>query len=132
MYQNEIASKEFIKKFNYFTNDKFDVRIKWVTRKIRTLFQLKNKSLHPTCKIYEGTCKSNPAKQLPDHINHSFTLKIICKSPKSKLARKILEAYFIGTMKPSLNDQIDSDLPHLLETVLHNIKLNILPMGSLF
>ena len=42
--------------FNYFTNYKFDVRIKWLSRKIRTLFQLKDKSLHPACKIYEGTC----------------------------------------------------------------------------
>ena len=54
--KNEIAFKQFTKKFNYFTNYKFDVRIKWLTRKIRTLFQLKDKSLHPTRKIYEGTC----------------------------------------------------------------------------
>ena len=54
--KNEITSKQFIKKFNYFTNYKFDVRIKWLTRKIRTLFQLKDKSLHPACKIYEGKC----------------------------------------------------------------------------
>ena len=110
-----------------------------MTRKIRTLFQLKDKSLYPACKIYEGTCscgekyvgetkrnvetrwmehntpndKSNPAKHLTDHIDHSFTWKIICNAPKRKLAPKILEAYFIGTMKTSLNDQINSDLLHL-------------------
>ena len=54
--KNEIASKQFIKKFNCFTSFKFDVRIKWLTRKIRTLFHLKDKSLHPACKIYEGIC----------------------------------------------------------------------------
>ena len=54
--KNEVASKQFIKKFNYFANYKLDVRIKWLTRKIRTLFQLKDKSLHPACKIYEGIC----------------------------------------------------------------------------
>ena len=31
--KNEVASKQFIKKFNKFTNDKYDIRIKWLTRK---------------------------------------------------------------------------------------------------
>ena len=57
--------------------------------------------------------KSNPAKHLRDNIDHSFTWKVICNAPNRKLARKILEAYFIATMKPSLNDKIDSDLLHL-------------------
>ena len=51
-----ITSEQFIKKFNYFTNYKFNVGIKWLTKKIRTLFQLKDKSLHPACKIYDGIC----------------------------------------------------------------------------
>ena len=57
--------------------------------------------------------KWNPAKHLRDNIDHSFTWKVICNAPNRKLARKILEAYFIATMKPSLNDKIDSDLLHL-------------------
>ena len=107
-----------IKKFNRFTNYKFDVKIKWLTRKIRTLFHLKDKSLHPACKIYEGICicgenyigetkrnveirsmehntpsdKSNPAKHLRDNIDHSFTWKVIYNALNRKLARKILEA----------------------------------------
>ena len=137
--KNEIASKQFIKKFNRFTNYKIDVRIKWLTKKIRTLFHLKDKSLHPACKIYEGICicgekyigetkrnveirwmehntpsdKSNPAKHRRDNTDHSFTWKAICNAPNRKLAPKILEAYFISTMKSSLNDKIDSDLLHL-------------------
>ena len=105
--KNEIASKQFIKKFNYFTNYKRDVRIKWLARKIRTLFHLKDKSIHPACKIYKGICicgekyigetkrnveirwmehntpsdKSNPAKHLNDNIDHSFTWKVICNAP---------------------------------------------------
>ena len=39
--KNEIASKQLIKKFNCFTSFKFDLRIKWLTKKIRTLFHLK-------------------------------------------------------------------------------------------
>ena len=50
--KNEIAPKQF----NIFTSYKFDVRIKRLTRKIRTLSHLKDKSLHPACKIYERIC----------------------------------------------------------------------------
>ena len=67
--------------------------------------------------------KSNPTKHLRDNIDHSFTWKVICNAHNRKLARKILEAYFIATMKPSLNDQIDSDLLHLFKNGI---------MGSLF
>ena len=59
--------------------------------------------------------KSNPTKHLRDNTDHSFTWKVICNAHNRKLARKILEAYFIATMKPSLNDQIDSDLLHLFK-----------------
>ena len=105
---------------------------------MRTLFQLKDKSLHPARKIYEGICicgekyiketkrnveirwmehntprvKSNPVKHLSDNIDHSFPWKAICNAPNRKLSCKILEAYFIAAMKPSLNDQIDSELFH--------------------
>ena len=51
---------------------------------------------------------------LRDKIDHSFTWKVICNAPNRKLARKILEAYFIATMKSSLNDKINSDLLHFL------------------
>ena len=82
-----------------------------MTRKIRTLFQLKDESLHPACKIYEGACirdekyvketkrnieirwmeqntpndKSNPTKHLRDNIDYSFTWKVICNAPNRKL-----------------------------------------------
>ena len=59
------------------------------------------------------TDKSNPAKQLRDNIDHSFTCKVICNASNRKFARKILEACFIATMKPSINDKIDSDLLYL-------------------
>ena len=44
--KNETSSKQFTKTFHQFRNNTFDVRIKWPARKIRTLFQLKDKSLH--------------------------------------------------------------------------------------
>ena len=54
--KNEISSKHFIKKFNNFTNNTFDVRIKWLTQKVKNLFRVKDKSLHQACKIYKGIC----------------------------------------------------------------------------
>ena len=32
--QNKIASKRFIKKFNQFTGDKYDIAVKWSTKKV--------------------------------------------------------------------------------------------------
>ena len=54
--KNEDSSKQFIKKFDKFTNDMFDVRIRRLTRKVKTLFKVKDKSLHQACKIYKGVC----------------------------------------------------------------------------
>ena len=45
-----------MRKFYNFTGSKLDLRIKWITRKTKTLYKLKNKCLHPACKIYHGVC----------------------------------------------------------------------------
>ena len=34
----------------------YDVAIKWVTRKVKSLFSLKDKNPYPSCVIYEGIC----------------------------------------------------------------------------
>ena len=54
--ENEKHSKHFIKKLKSFLNTECTVVIKWTTRKIMTLFSLKSKNPHPSCKIYEGIC----------------------------------------------------------------------------
>ena len=41
-----------IRKFD----DKFEMSIKWLTRKVKVLFRVKDKSLHQSCKIYKGVC----------------------------------------------------------------------------
>ena len=56
--KNEVASKQFVKKFNKFTNDKYDIRIKWLTRKMKTLLKLKDSCIHPACKISKEVCTS--------------------------------------------------------------------------
>ena len=106
---------------------------------MKTLFKLKDPCIHPACKIYKGVCicgetyigetirnvetrwkehntpsdKSNPSKQINSHLDHIFTWSIICNTPTNKFKRKIIETYFIAINKPTLNDQLDSDLFHL-------------------
>ena len=52
--ENENASKHFIKKFEAFTNHCYRIAIKWITRKIKSLFKVKSKNQHPFCVIYRG------------------------------------------------------------------------------
>ena len=134
--QNEIASKRFIKKFHQFTGEKYDIAVKWLTKKVKSLFPLKDRNLHPSCKIYKGICscgetyidetirnveerwsehnsadnKSEPAKHLADNKEHSFLWSILLDAPKDGRTRKNLEAFFIAKLKPSLNRQEDSNM----------------------
>ena len=54
--KNESKSKDFIKKFHHFTNGKYRISIKWITKKVKSLFPLKDKNIYPACKIYHGLC----------------------------------------------------------------------------
>ena len=44
------------KKFHQLKNNSFDIRINCLTNEMRTLFQLKDLSLHTSCEIYERIC----------------------------------------------------------------------------
>ena len=130
-----------MRKFHNFTGSKFDFRIKWITRKMKSLLKLKDKCLHPACKIYYGVCRggetyigetirnlesrwnqhnmsseqSYPSKQLNGDITHHFSWSSICRTPVKNFKRKILQAFFITLLKPTLNDPIESDLLHLFK-----------------
>ena len=65
--------------------------------------------------------KSSLAKHLRDNNDHSFPGKIICNATNRKCLCNILEAYFIATMKPSLNYKFDSHLLHLLRNGITQI-----------
>ena len=54
--KNEVSSKQFMWKFHNFTGIKVDLQIKWITRKTKTFFKLKDKCLHSACIIYHGVC----------------------------------------------------------------------------
>ena len=57
--KNEASSKWFIKQIDELTNSLYDMRIKWVTKAVKQLFNLKNIKSHPSCVIYVGTCGSS-------------------------------------------------------------------------
>ena len=51
---NEMKSNHFLKKFHHFTKNNFDIAISWETRKIQTLFHLKDKSYTQRVKFTMG------------------------------------------------------------------------------
>ena len=132
--RNERLSKTFLQKLYSFIGDSHNISIIWNTRKIRSLFPLKDKNIHPCCVIYEGLCScgkrymgetdrcihlrieehenirknSEPAKHLKANSGHSFTWKVISSAPIFQAKRKILEALFIAKFKPGLNEQLIS------------------------
>ena len=52
--KNEEYTKSFISRINKFTNNKFNIKIIWQTRKIRSIFKLKDKVKHISDVIYKG------------------------------------------------------------------------------
>ena len=54
--KNEKFSKRFMKKFDVFADNRCDIPIKWITKKVKQLFKLKSRNPHPPCVIYEGVC----------------------------------------------------------------------------
>ena len=105
------------------TLDNFDITISWETRKIQTLFHLKDKKLYPACKIYYGVCKcgeayigetsrntitrwsehdnpikdSEPATHLSKHINPTMSLpgKFYAMPLKRLISVKIRKQYLL-------------------------------------
>ena len=129
-------TKLLLRYFHQFTDDKYDIAVKWLTKKVKSLFPLKDCNLHPSCKIYKGVCscgetyigetirnveerwsehnsadnKSEPAKHLANNKEHSFLWSILLAAPKDGRTRKNLKAFFIAKLKPSLNRQEDSNM----------------------
>ena len=104
----------------------------WKTKKVKTLFTLKDQNPHPLCKIYKVTCvceekyigetnrnvatrwgehenpkhNSEPAKHLQANPTHSFVWKSHISASTFDNKRKILEGFFIATEGPSLDNQL--------------------------
>ena len=133
-FRNEKVSKTFISRLYDYAQNKFNFRIKWVTKKVKSLFQSKNRNPYPSCVIYKGVCScgdvyvgetsrnttsrwgehedvkhdSEPAKHLYENNDYKFTWSIISTAPKLFKNRKFLEALFITILKPKLNNQTKS------------------------
>ena len=132
--RNENLSHVFLRKLYSFIGESYKVFIIWNTTKIRSLFPLKDRNLHPNCVIYEGICScgeryigetakcihlrttehenikkiSEPSKHLKGNRDHSFNWRILANAPREYAKRKILEALYIGRFKPGLNEQVNS------------------------
>ena len=109
---------------------------------------MKDKNLHPACKIYEKkncACSasyisetkrnvetrwnehenpnkdSEPAKQLRDFPNHKFDWEILFVAPTNAKLHKILESSIITLKRPSLNEQLVFDQLILFRNVVTDI-----------
>ena len=135
--ENKDVSKHFIKKFKAFTNHLYRIAIKWITRKVKSLFKDKSKNPRHCCVIYRGKCsceeenigkternvekrwsehnpteKTEPTRHLSNNTSHLFAWEILMPTPKGKRTCKNLEAFFIPVQKPSLNEQVKSNVLH--------------------
>ena len=132
--ENEKVSKRFLNKFHDFTQNRFKVLIKWITKKVKNLFKVKDPNPYPSCVIYEGICSCGadyvgetvrnaltrwsehnnpikdfePAKHILNNLNHTFQWKVIMKAPSHLRTRQNLEAAIIATKRPKLNDRVES------------------------
>ena len=103
---------------------------------MQSLFPLKDKVNHYSCVIYQGDCscdqnyigetvrnaeirwnehedknsKSEPVKHLKKNPAHKFRRTIISQTPENFRKHRVLEAYFIKTICPTLNEQLDNDI----------------------
>ena len=137
--RNEDKMKRIICKLEEYTNYKIKFRYSWKTRKLQSLFPLKDPIVHKANVIYKGTCtckefyigetKRNSEvrwnehcslkknSEVGDHLlvnhDHNITCQIIAKAPAQTFKRKILEAFYIRKLKPTLNSQKDIKITHL-------------------
>ena len=133
---NEKLTSKFFERLNYFTGDVYKFFVVWQTRKIRSLFPHKDEKIHRICVIYKGECNcgeayigeterndiirfnehedralsSEPARHLKENNQHQFTWSIIRNASRNQKIRKIVEAFFIMAVKPSLNRQLEKPL----------------------
>ena len=131
--KNEQTWFKVKKRIESYSEDSVKVEVTWKTRKIKSLFPLKDKVEHKSSVIYEGTCscgdkyigetrrnakirwlehdkmsgKSEPSKHIINNVGHAFKWKIIANAPLNGKKKKTLEAFFIMKLKPKINDQLD-------------------------
>ena len=118
-----MESKRFIKKLNTYTKWNFNFFIIWQTRKIESIFKLKDKNIHPSHIIYKGTCNCGQTyigetarnlevrvnehsdvkhiKVIKEHTNHKFSWNVLATA-HSWTNRRIKEAFYIARFHPQV------------------------------
>ena len=139
--ENEQLSRRFLKKLNQFTDGKFMFIIRWQTRKIKSLFKLKDVNKHQSSVVYRAGCirrntyigetmrnfsvrkaehensshMSQPARHLLSNPTHNFIWDIIHKE-QSLFKRRIIEGPLIAREQPELNKQVQCFIANLYPT----------------
>ena len=132
--KNEKISRTFLEKIRDLTQGKCSFNIIWQSRKIKTLFKIKDPVKHKANVIYKATSvkdpsityigetaqiaeqrwkqhedprhDSAPSKHLQEHPEDRFIWEILTTSSSNWIKRKIHEALFIAKQKPVLNIQV--------------------------
>jgi hypothetical protein len=128
--KNEALAKKFIRSLRRYTGNKFVFIILWQTKKIRSIFKIKDRNKHISNVVYKGNCicgenyigetlrnlevriaehedtshNSEPARHIRENPNHTFHWSVLFKSQRDK-QRKIMEAFYIKQLNPPLNKQ---------------------------
>ena len=133
--KNEKVAKHFIEKLKKFTGDNFRFSIIWQSKKVKTLFRLKDQIKHRANVIYRGTSIKNPevsyvgetkqvaearweqhenpchdsapSKYLQNNTDDKLTWEVLSGSSANWLKRRIHEALFIQKLKPILNKKVE-------------------------
>jgi hypothetical protein len=139
--KNEKVAKHFIEKLKNFTGNQFRFSIIWQSKKIKTLFKVKDPVVHKANVIYRGTSCTNPevtyigetkqvaekrwsqhenpnhdsapSKHLTNNTEDKFTWEILTGSSSNWYKRRIHEALFIRKFNPILNRQVEHKKLHL-------------------
>ena len=139
--KNEKLAKHFIEKLKAFTGNQFRFSIIWQSKKIKTLFKVKDPVIHKANLIYRGTSNINPeityigetkqiaekrwqqhedpshdsapSKHLTNNTEDKFTWEILSGSSSNWFKRRIHEALFIRKHNPVLNRQVEHKKLHL-------------------
>ena len=139
--KNEKVAKHFIEKLKKFAGIDFTFTIIWQSKKVKSLFRVKDQVKHKANVIYRGTSCENPeityigetkqiaearwsqhenplhdsapSRYLTDHTNDKFSWEILSGTSTNWLKRKIHEALFIRKFNPVLNRQIEHKKLHL-------------------
>ena len=85
--------KKFIAKLNKFTNNNYVFSILWQTRKIKSLFSIKDKNIHHSNVVYEGKC-SCEANYTEKSISPSFKAQSSARFPAAnslQISLKLLQ-----------------------------------------